>query len=150
MKTKIALAAAATLLSAGMAYAQDVEVTGDADAGEASFRQCAACHNVVNDAGDVLAGRPNVNTGPNLYGIAGRVAGSVEGFRYSPGLQALNEMEHVWTEEHFAAYLPDPTGHIREVTGDDSLRGAMAAQRLRGDTAAVDLYAYLASLSEGE
>jgi cytochrome c len=147
MKRKLALAAAATLLS-GMAYAQDVEVTGDAAAGEANFRQCAACHNVVNDAGDVLAGRPNMRTGPNLYGVAGRVAGSVEDFRYSPGLQALNEMEHVWTEENFAAYVEDPTGHIREVTGDSSLRGSMAAQRVRGETGYVDLYAYLASLSE--
>ncbi len=147
MKRKLALAAAATLLS-GMAYAQDVEITGDAAAGESHFRQCAACHNVVNDAGDVLAGRPNVRTGPNLYGVAGRVAGTVEDFRYSPGLQALNEMEHVWTEENFAAYIVDPTGHIREVTGESSLRGSMAAQRLRGDTAGADLYAYIASLSE--
>jgi cytochrome c len=55
------------------------------------FRQCAACHNVVNDAGDVLAGRPNMRTGPNLYGVAGETFGDIEDFRWSPGLQALNE-----------------------------------------------------------
>jgi cytochrome c len=60
-------------------------------AGEAVFRQCAACHNVVNDAGEVLAGRPNMRTGPNLYGVAGETFGDIEGFRWSPGLQALNE-----------------------------------------------------------
>jgi len=146
MRSKFSLAAAATLLSGSIAYAQDAEITGDAAAGEAAFRQCAACHNAVNEDGEVLAGRPNMRTGPNLYGIDGRVAGSIEDFRYSPGLQALNEMELEWTEEHFANYIVDPTGFIQEETGEN-LRGAMAAQRLRGDTAAADIYAYLASLS---
>lgn len=150
MKSKFALAAAATLLSGSMAYAQDVETTGDPAAGEAVFRLCAACHHVVDDAGEVLAGRPNMRTGPNLYGLPGRVAGSIEDFRYSPGLQALNEMGVEWTEENFASYVPDPTGFIREQTGDDSLRGAMAAQRLRSPDDAANLYAYLASLSSGE
>ena len=55
-------------------------------------------------------------------------------FRYSPGLQALNEAEVVWVEENFATYIQDPTGYIRETAGDDGLRGSMAAQRMRGDT----------------
>jgi cytochrome c len=86
MKSKFALAAAATLLSAGVAHADAHGASGDAAAGEAVFRQCAACHNVTNDAGDVLAGRPNVRTGPNLYGVAGHVFGDIEDFRWSPGL----------------------------------------------------------------
>jgi cytochrome c len=141
MSRKIVLAAAATLLSAPMAFAQDA--SGDAEAGEAAFRQCIACHVVVNDDGDTLAGR-NARTGPNLYGVAGRVAGSIEDFRYSGGLQALNE--HVWTEENFVAYAQDPTGHIREVTGDNSLRGSMS-YRVRSEDDALNLYAYLASLA---
>ena len=145
MQAKFALAAAATVLSASIAYGQDL--TGDAAAGESVFRQCAACHNAVNAEGDVLAGRPNMRTGPNLYGIAGRAVGSIEDFRYSPGLTAVNEMGVEWDEEAFAAYIVDPTGWIRETTGESGLRGAMAAQRMRGDTDAVDLYAYLASLS---
>ncbi|MDG4646913.1 c-type cytochrome [Roseibacterium sp. SDUM158017] len=148
MKSKFVLAAAATLLSGAMAYAQDIETTGDPAAGEAAFRQCAACHNVVNEAGDVLAGRPNMRTGPNLYGQMGNTFGEDEEFRWSPGLQALNEQGVQLTEENFVAYIQDPTGFIREATGDDSLRGAMAAQRLRGDTAGADLYAYLVSLAE--
>jgi cytochrome c len=145
MSRKFVLAAAATLLSAPMAFAQDA--TGDAAAGEAAFRQCVACHVVVNDAGEVLAGRPNIRTGPNLYGVAGETFGDIEDFRWSPGLQALNEAGVMITEETFAAYIQDPTGFIREQTGDSSLRGAMAAQRMRGDTDAIDLYAYLASLA---
>lgn len=146
MKAKFALATVASLLAGGIASAQ--EVTGDPEAGEGVFRQCAACHNVVNDAGDVLAGRPNMRTGPNLYGIDGRIAGSIEDFRYSPGLTALNEMGHEWDQESFVAYIQDPTGYIRETTGDSSLRGAMAAQRLRGDDDGANLYAYIVSLSE--
>lgn len=145
MSRKIVLAAAATLLSAPMAMAEAHSASGDAGAGEAAFRQCIACHVVVNDDGDTLAGR-NARTGPNLYGIAGATAGAIEDFRYSPGLQALNEAEHVWTEETFASYVQDPTGHIREVTGEN-LRGSMSF-RVRSEDDAVNLYAYLASLSE--
>jgi cytochrome c len=147
MQSKFALATAATLLSAGMAYADAHAASGDPAAGEAAFRACAACHNVVNDAGEVLAGRPNIRTGPNLYGVAGETFGDIEDFRWSPGLQALNEAGVMITEETFTAYIQDPTGFIREATGDSSLRGAMAAQRMRGDTDAIDLYAYLASLA---
>jgi cytochrome c len=144
MKSKIVLAAAATLLSGAMAYAQDIETTGDAAAGEAVFRQCAACHNVVNDAGEVLAGRPNIRTGPNLYGQMGEVFGLGD-FRYSPGLQALNAAGIEITEENFVAYIQDPTGFIQEQTGEN-LRGQMAAQRLRGEDDGANLYAYLVSL----
>lgn len=146
MKSKFALAAAAMLLSAGVAQAQ--ETTGDAAAGEAAFRACAACHNVVNEAGDVLAGRPNMRTGPNLYAQMGEVFGGIEDFRWSPGIQALNEAGVVLTEENFVAYIQDPTGFIQEQTGDSSLRGAMAAQRLRSEEDGANLYAYLLSLSE--
>ena len=143
MSRTYVLAAAATLLSAPMAFAQDA--TGDAAAGEAAFRQCVACHVVVNEAGDTLAGR-NARTGPNLYGVAGAVIGHVEDFRYSPGLVALNEAGTTWTEENFVAYVQDPTSYIREATGDNGARGAMAF-RVRSEEDALNLYAYLASLA---
>ncbi|MEM7721667.1 MAG: cytochrome C [Pseudomonadota bacterium] len=139
MSRKFAFAAAAMLLSAPMAMAE-----GDAAAGEAAFRQCIACHVVVNDAGETLAGR-NGRQGPNLYAVSGRTIGSVEDFRYSPGLTALMEAGTVWEEENFVAYVQDPTGYIREATGDDSLRGSMSF-RVRSEEDAMNLYAYLASL----
>jgi cytochrome c len=146
MSRNIVLAAAATLLFASVAHAQDaVEATGDAAAGETAFRQCIACHVVVNEAGDTLAGR-NARTGPNLYGVAGAVVGHMEDFRYSPGLTALHEEEVVWDEANFAAYVQDPTAYLREATGDDSARGAMAF-RVRSEEDALNLYAYLASLA---
>jgi cytochrome c len=145
MSRKIVLAAAMTLLSAPMALADAHAASGDAAAGEAAFRQCVACHVVVNDAGETLAGR-NARTGPNLYGIAGEAWGTGDDFRWSPGMQALNEAGVLITEESFVAYVQDPTGYIREASGDSSARGAMAF-RVRSEEDAVNLYAYLVSLA---
>ncbi|MBF9057862.1 c-type cytochrome [Rhodobacterales bacterium HKCCSP123] len=145
MSRKIVLAAAMTLLSAPMAMADAHAASGDAAAGEAAFRQCVACHVVENEAGEILAGR-NGRTGPNLYGIAGEAWGTGDDFRWSPGMQALNEAGVLITEESFVAYVQDPTAYIREASGDNSARGAMSF-RVRSEEDAVNLYAYLASLA---
>ena len=141
MEIRLFSALAAVLL-ASPALAQ-----GDAAAGEAAFRQCVACHVVATPDGDTLAGRAG-RTGPNLYGIGGRVAGSVEGFRYSPALAALNEAGVVWDEVSFAAYVQDPTAFAREATGNNGLRSSMSF-RVRNEQDALDLYAYITSLSDG-
>ncbi|MFN7672806.1 MAG: c-type cytochrome, partial [bacterium] len=66
------------LLSAAMLAGFSVTVPAfaqDADAGQRVFNQCRACHTI--DKG----GRNGV--GPNLWGVVGRKAASIEGFRYS-------------------------------------------------------------------
>ncbi|OAN73685.1 cytochrome C [Jannaschia sp. EhC01] len=146
MQRLTVLATAATLLATPVLA--DGHITGDAEAGERAFRQCISCHVVVDAEGETLAGR-NARTGPNLWGIDGRMIGSVEDFRYSPGLTALMEAEMVWDEASFAAYVQDPTGYIREAAEDDSLRGAMSF-RVRSEEDALNLYAYLASLGGPE
>ncbi len=146
MKRLSVLTAAAALLTTPVLA--DGHATGDAEAGEAAFRQCISCHVVVDAAGETLAGR-NARTGPNLWGIDGRMVGSVEDFRYGNGLTALMEAETVWDEASFVAYVQDPTGWIRETTGDDSLRGAMSF-RVRSEEDALNLYAYLVSLGGPE
>ncbi|GAA5075962.1 cytochrome C [Roseibacterium beibuensis] len=148
MTRKILLAAAVTMLTAPVAFAEAHGASGDPEAGEAAFRQCVACHVVVNDEGETLAGR-NARVGPNLYGVPGETFGEVEGFRWSPGFVALNEAGIMVTEENFVAYVMDPTGFIRETMGDNSLRGAMT-YRVRTEEDALNLYAYLASLSPSE
>ncbi len=145
MKT-ISLAAALSLLAAPV-FAEAHAASGDAAAGAEQFeRQCVACHVVVDDAGETLAGR-NANTGPNLYGVAGRAIGSVEDFRYSDALTELGATGAVWTEETFVGYVQDPTGWLRETLDNRRARGNMAYQ-VRDEGDAVNLYAYLASLSE--
>lgn len=145
---KIIKFAAALSVMAAPAFAGG-HATGDAAAGEEQFnRQCVACHVVADASGEVLAGR-NARTGPNLYGLAGRVMGSVEDFRYSDGLIELGEAETVWTEEAFVGYVQDPTGWLRETLDDRRARGKMAYQ-VRDEAQAYDLYAYLATFAAEE
>jgi cytochrome c len=133
-------AVAALALMSAPAFAQDI------GAGQEQFeRQCVACHVVVNDAGETLAGR-NAKTGPNLYGIVGRVVGSVPDFDYGDGLIAYGETGAVWEEENFVAYVQNPTDFLREVLEDRRARGKMAFQ-VRDAAQAADIYAYLASLT---
>ena len=75
----LTMAVAAAALAPGLALAQD----GDAAAGQRVFNQCRACH--TPDPG----GRNGV--GPNLWGIVGRRAASIEGFRYSANMRTLGE-----------------------------------------------------------
>ncbi len=151
---KLKLTAAALAFLAAPAFAQelpktDIVPTGDAAAGEAAFRQCATCHAVINPAGEVLAGRAQVKTGPNLYGVVGRVAGKVPDFRYSASLTEAGEKGKVYDEETFVAYVQDPTGFLKTYLEDPSARGNMTF-KVRKEEDAVNLYAYLASLSGGE
>jgi len=72
----------------------------DAEAGKRVFNQCRACHTI--DAG----GRNGV--GPNLHGILGRKAASVQGFNYSPAMKKKGEEGFIWTDENFRAYIANP------------------------------------------
>ncbi|WP_226780031.1 c-type cytochrome [Oceaniglobus trochenteri] len=121
-------------------------VSGDAAAGEDAFRQCISCHVVQNDDGETLAGR-NAKTGPNLYGVAGRQAGMAEGYRFGKSMKEAGEKGLEWTEEHFVAYVMDPTAYLREFLDDSKARGKMAF-KVRKEEDAVNIYAYLASLAE--
>ena len=134
---KITLTAAA--LAALAVTAGPVMADGDAAKGEREFRTCAACHVIDDPDGNRLAGR-GAKTGPNLYNIIGRTAGTYENFRYRDALPAAGEAGLVWDTENLQEYLPDPQGFLRTFTGDDSIRSAMAAQRVRGME---DLLAFL-------
>ncbi|QPH52751.1 c-type cytochrome [Pontivivens ytuae] len=130
--TKTLLPAAAALaLLAAPALAQD----------ESSFRQCQSCHQVTAPDGTNIVGRGR--TGPNLYGIIGRQAGTVEGFDYGDGLVAAGEAGLVWTEENLAAYITNPTDYIQEFLGDDSTRSRMSFRARSGQA---EVAAFLASV----
>lgn len=121
-----------------------VAQSGDVAQGERAFRQCQTCHVVTDPDGNVLAGR-NATTGPNLYGIFGRQAGSVEDFNYSDSLVEAGEAGLIWDEESFASYVQDPTGFLREYLDDSGARGKMTF-RVRSEEDALNLAAYIASL----
>jgi len=127
------------IASGAMATAAFAE--GDAAAGESVFNRCKSCHGIV-DGDDVIVrgGR----TGPNLFGVIGSTAGTVEGFRYGDAIVAAGEAGLVWTEETMAAYTADPSGYLRDFLDDASVRGKMTFKLRAGGE---DVAAYLASLS---
>lgn len=142
---KLFYGAAIAAMAAAPVFA-DGHASGDPAAGEEAFnRQCVACHVVVDDNGETLAGR-NARTGPNLYAVAGRALGAVEGFRYSDSIMELGEGGTVWDEANFVGYVQDPTGWLRETLDNNRARGKMAF-KVRSEEDAANLYAYLASLA---
>lgn len=80
---------------AGEASAQD------AAAGEKVFGVCKACHQIGETAKN--------NVGPQLNGIIGRKAGTVDGYNYS----AANKGSGLtWDEATFREYIKDPKAKI--------------------------------------
>lgn len=73
---------------------------GDAAVGETLYRVCKACHRVGKNARNAV--------GPHLNGLFGRVAGSVEAFRYSEGLLRAGADGLIWTADSLDAYLENP------------------------------------------
>jgi cytochrome c len=122
----LVLLAAATALAPGEATAQD------AAAGQRVFNQCRACHTIEQ------GGRNGV--GPNLHGVIGRKAASIEGFRYSNAMQQKGQQGWTWTEENLHPYLRNP----REVVPGTN----MAFAGLRNEQQLNDVIAYLKQQSQ--
>ncbi|MFP5478678.1 MAG: c-type cytochrome [Alphaproteobacteria bacterium] len=124
---------------AAPALAQDIE------AGAKVFNQCQTCHVVQNDAGEVLAGR-NAKTGPNLYGLPGRVVGSLPDFKYGESIVAVGAAGQVWDEANFVEFSQDPAKYLKAKLGDDGAKSKMA-YKLRKPEDAANVWAFIASLS---
>jgi cytochrome c len=90
-------------------------------------RTCAACHT------DQAAGPKRL--GPTLFGVVGRKAGSVEGFRYS---DANKNSGITWTPDKLDPYLKDPKGTVPGTI--------MAFAGLKKDDERKDVIAYLQTL----
>lgn len=74
---------------------------GDPVKGKTIFARCMACHKI--DASNTNG------LGPNLNRVAGRRAGTVPGFRYSPAMVASGK---VWNDPSLDAYLAAPGRNI--------------------------------------
>ena len=136
---RLTLTALALASLAAPAVAQDIE------AGAKTFNQCQTCHVVADAEGNVLAGK-NAKTGPNLYGIIGRPAASVEGFKYGDGIIEAASKGLVWDEEKITVYVQDPTKFLDEFTGNPKLKSKMAF-KVKKEADAANVAAFLASLS---
>jgi cytochrome c len=92
---KLTIAAVAMIASTAAASAQDVA------AGETAFGKCRVCHDAGEDAKNKL--------GPQLNGLDGRKAGSVEGVNYSP---AMKSSGITWNEETFKDFIKNPGAKV--------------------------------------
>lgn len=115
---------------------------GDVAAGEKLFKRCTACHSVIDDAGETIVKGGKV--GPNLYGVAGRTAGTLDGFKYSASVVEAGEAGVVWTAETLPQFVKDPRGFLKEATGDSKAKTRMSFRLNKGGE---DVFAYLESLA---
>ena len=94
MMTSLILAAAIAGLGAGAAQAADVAK------GQAAFvRQCAICHTIDKGGENRI--------GPNLFGVVGRRAGTMQGFRYTNAFRNTATFE--WTEGLLGPWISLPS-----------------------------------------
>ena len=97
---------------------------GDPEKGRALFSRCASCHQVGPSARNGF--------GPQLNGVLGRRAGSVEDYAYSP---AMKKATLVWSEKTLKSFLKSP--------GDTVPGNRMRFWGMGSDSQIADLLAYL-------
>lgn len=115
-----AVLVAATAMGAGSALA------ADAAAGKDVFKVCMACHTTEQGKNKV---------GPSLFGVVGRKAASIDGFKYSKPMQDKGAAGYVWTEDNLKAYITAP----KEIVPG----GTMAFAGLKDAAKVDDLVAFL-------
>ncbi len=79
--------------------------SADLERGELLSFACQACHTLRE-------GEPH-QTGPNLYGILGRTAGTQEGFEYTAALRASGI---VWSVDTIEGWLAAPNDYVPGTT----------------------------------
>ncbi len=121
------------LAAAGCAaMAQAAEELGDAEAGKKVFNECKGCHQVGPGAEN--------RVGPHLNGLFGRVAGSLEGFRYSKSFRRAGNSGLEWHADSLSDFLKNP----RSVASGTR----MSYRGLKDETKRADLIAYLRLFSD--
>ncbi len=131
-------------MSAAPAFA-DGHLMGDPEAGGKTFNKCKSCHQIVADDGTEIVKGGGV--GPNLYGVIGRQAGSLEGYSYGDDIVAAGEAGLVWDQESLAGFVSDPRGYLREYLDDNGAKSKMSYKLSKGGE---DVAAYLASVAPAE
>lgn len=106
------------LLAQAQARAQD------AAAGEKTYAQCRACHQIGETAKNTV--------GPVMNGVIGRKAAEREGYSYS---NAMKSSGLTWDEATFADYIKDPKAKVPGTK--------MIYAGLKDDKRIADLVAYL-------
>ena len=137
IRTLARLAAASLALTCSAAFAE-----GDPERGKKLFRNCRMCHTIQDGATVISKGG---RTGPNLFGVIGRQAGSLEGFRYGKDLVAAGKAGLVWDAALLDEYVKDPKKFLKAYLDDATARSRMGFKLRKGGE---DVAAYLASVAE--
>ena len=87
------------------------------------FKKCAACHSIKEGGANKI--------GPALWGVLGRTAGSVPGYKYSKAMLAYGK---VWSFEEMNGFLTKPKNWIK------GTKMSFAGLKNAKDRAAVILY----------
>ena len=87
------------------------------------FKKCLACHSITEGGANKI--------GPALWGVLGRPAGSVPGYKYSKAMAAHNKN---WSVEEMNGFLTKPKDWIK------GTKMSFAGLKKAADRAAVILY----------
>jgi len=87
------------------------------------FKKCAACHSITEGGANKI--------GPALWGVLGRTAGSVPGYKYSKAMTAHSKN---WSFEEMNGFLTKPKNWIK------GTKMSFAGLKKAEDRAAVILY----------
>lgn len=120
------------LFVVGLMLATPTAFAGDMVRGKQIFSKCSGCHQVGEGAKNKI--------GPQLNGIFGRKAGSVDGFPYSKSMRRAASGGLVWHNDSLNAYIENPRVLISGTRM--SFRGLKTTQDRE------DVLAYLRSFSD--
>lgn len=98
--------------------------TADIENGKRKFGLCRSCHTIVPGGANL--------TGPNLHGVFGRKAGSLENYKYS---EVVKNAGFVWDAEHLDKWLAEPRTFLPGTK--------MSFAGLKTEKDRIDLIAYL-------
>ena len=140
MRNRVLSAAAAAMFMIGTGFA-DEQVT----AGETLVaKRCKACHMIADGDNVILRGG---RIGPNLFGVIGRRAGTLDGYAFGRHIVEAGDRGLVWTEAEVTTYLADPRAYLRRILDDRKARSNMAFKLKKADERAA-VAAYLEILPE--
>ena len=107
-------------------FAVQPAAAADVNHGKQLFQACAACHGKDGKGGTL---------GPNLVGVVGRKAGTLDDFRYSNAMKRSNV---VWDDGNLRAYVADPQAKVKG--------NRMPFSGIGNERDAEDIVAYLKTL----